>query len=131
MMMGMGEDLCGSRRVGLAVIRIVKLSSFVVDHVAGHVRVQETGVSRVLAEQVQGRLIVVVVVAMVVCKCVARMCGSIGQGGIGRGMLVLVWDEGLRVLMRRLNEDLGRSTGNKILSGMHVMRYFWDNGLSG
>lgn len=52
-MMGVGEDLCGSRRVGLTVIRIVKLSSFVVDHVTGHVRVQEASVSRVLAKQVQ------------------------------------------------------------------------------
>lgn len=42
-----------------------------------------------------------------------------------------VRDKGLCVLMRRLNEDLWRSTGNEILSGMHVMGYFWDNGLSG
>lgn len=84
--------------------------------------------TRVLSEKVQGRSVVVVVLAMVERVTIARIGGGIGYGGIG-------WaDVGVRGrmrVMRGLDVDWRRRSAGKGLRRVHVVRHFRNDWLGG
>lgn len=84
--------------------------------------------SGILAEQIQGRRVVVVIVAVPEREAISGIrVGCIGDCRVGRGVR---WsDVGVGVVVRWLDIDLRRSTGDNGLCRMHIMRDFRDNWL--